>query len=183
MALKSDRWIRWMAEEHKMIDPFAPELIREGVISFGLSSYGYDIRLSNHFKLPGDHLTVVDPKNLPPDAYTDLEADICLVPPGATILARSIEYFRIPRNVTGLMTCKSTYARVGVIVPATVLEAGWEGFLTIGVINVSSFPVKVYANEGISQVLFFEGDEPCDVSYADRKGKYQAQDRITPARL
>lgn len=183
MGLKSDRWIRQMAHEHQMIVPFVAELIQDAVISYGLSSYGYDIRVANQFKALGEHLSIIDPKNVLHGAYTDFEADVCIIPPGSAVLARSVEYFRIPRNVAGLMTCKSTYARAGVLIPTTVLEPGWEGIITIAIVNTTPLPAKVYANEGVAQVLFFEGDEPCDVSYADRSGKYQAQDEIIPPRV
>jgi len=180
MSIKSDRWIKKMCLEHKMIDPFVDWQIREGVISYGLSSYGYDIRVADEFKIFTDiNATVVDPKNLDPKSFVDFKGDVCIIPPNSFALARSVEYIRMPRNTTALLTCKSTYIRCGILIPTTVLEAGWEGIITLEVANTTPLPAKVYTGEGICQILFFEGDEECLVSYADRKGKYQGQSGLT----
>jgi len=166
-----------------MIKPYTEALKREGVISYGPSSYGYDIRISNEFKIfTNVNTTVVDPKNFDEAAFVEFKGDVCIIPPNSFALARSVEYIRMPRNITGLMTNKSTYARCGVVSPITVLEAGWEGHITIEISNTTPLPAMVYANEGFAQVLFFEGDE-CETSYADRKGKYQNQTGITLPKL
>jgi dCTP deaminase len=184
MGLKPDNWIRMMALEHGMIEPFVDRQVREGVISYGLSSYGYDVRAADRFKvLAGGHAQAVDPKQLEPQAYVDFQGDVCVVPPNSFALAESVERVRIPRDVTGLVLCKSTYVRAGVLTPTTVLEAGWEGTITLAVVNTTPLPVRVYAHEGIAQVLFFTGDGPCDVSYADRRGKYQNQSGVVPPRV
>jgi dCTP deaminase len=179
MGVKSDRWIIEMATGHRMIEPFEPEQVRRG-ISFGVSAYGYDFSLSNEFKVPNDSgADEIDPKNNPPENYTDHIADSILIPPGSFILARSREYFRIPRDVITICTGKSTYARCGVIVNVTPFEPEWEGFATISLSNTGQKPVRVYAHEGIAQLLFLEASEVCQVSYGDKKGKYQAQKKIT----
>ncbi|HOA22722.1 MAG TPA: dCTP deaminase [Aggregatilineales bacterium] len=184
MGLKSDTWIEKMATECGMIEPFVSGQVREGVISYGVSSYGYDIRVSDEFKVfTNVHSTVVDPKNFDPNAYVDVKGDVCTIPPNSFVLARSVEYIRMPRNVTGIVLCKSTYIRAGVLIPTTVLEAGWEGIITLEISNVTPLPARIYANEGIAQVLFFEGDEECAVSYADRRGKYQGQQGLVLPRI
>jgi dCTP deaminase len=184
MGLKADNWIKRMASEHGMIEPFVDGQVRDGVISYGISSYGYDIRVASSFKIfTNVYSRIVDPKQFDPQAYVDFEGDICVIPPNSFVLAESVEMIRMPRNVTGLVLCKSTYIRAGVLIPTTVLEAGWEGTITLEIGNVTPLPAKVYANEGIAQVLFFEGDELCDVSYADRKGKYQNQSGVVLPRI
>ena len=176
MGLKPDYWIRKMALEYGMIEPFVDRQVCNGVISYGLSSYGYDIRVADEFKIfTNVHSTIVDPKQFDPKSMVDFKGEVCIIPPNSFVLARSVERMRIPRNVTGLVLCKSTYIRAGVLIPTTVLEAGWEGEITLEIGNVTPLPAKVYAYEGIAQVLFFEGDGACEVSYADRKGKYQRQ--------
>jgi dCTP deaminase len=184
MGLKADNWIKKMAQEYGMIEPFVADQVRQGVISYGVSSYGYDIRVSNQFKIfTNVHSSIVDPKNFDPQAYVDFEGEVCVIPPNSFVLAHSVEMIRMPRNVTGVVLCKSTYIRAGVLIPTTVLEAGWEGIITLEISNVTPLPAKIYANEGIAQVLFFEGDEPCDVSYGDRKGKYQHQKGVVLPRV
>lgn len=174
-----------MALEQRMIEPFTDRQVREGTISYGLSSFGYDIRVADEFRIftaSTGELTVVDPKALDERALVPYQGDICIIPPNSFALARTVEYFRMPRNVLGVVLGKSTYARVGVITNFTPLEPSWNGHITIEISNTTPLPAKIYANEGIAQVLFFEGDEP-EVSYADRKGKYQAQTGITLPRL
>ncbi len=184
MGLKADRWIRKMAQEHRMIEPFVEGQVREGVISYGLSSYGYDMRVANEFRIfTNVYNTVVDPKNFSASSMVEFEGDVCIIPPNSFVLARSIEYFRVPRSVLCVCLGKSTYARSGLVVNVTPFEPEWEGHVTIEISNTTPLPAKVYANEGISQVLFFEGDEVCEVSYADRKGKYQGQLGVTPPKL
>ena len=169
-----------MALEHQMIEPFVDEQMRGGVISYGVSSYGYDIRVADDFKVfTNVYNTVVDPKNFDPKSFVDIKADVCVIPPNSFALARTIEYFRIPRNVLTVCLGKSTYARCGIIVNVTPFEPEWEGHVTIEISNTTPLPAKIYANEGIAQVLFFESDEPCTVSYRDKKGKYQAQRGVT----
>ena len=184
MTVKSDRWIRRMALEKGLIEPFVDRQVREGVVSYGLSSYGYDFRVADEFKVfcgaPGMRM---DPKNPVPGAFTDVRAALVDIPPNAFVLARSVEYFRIPAQVLTLCTGKSSYARCGVVVNVTPFEPGWEGHATLCIANVGPWPVRLYAGEGIAQVLFFESDEPCEVTYADKQGKYQAQQAITPARM
>lgn len=180
MSLRPDTWIKKMALKHDMIKPFQPQQIKKNNISYGLSSYGYDIRIADEFKIfRGSGKDVIDPKNIGPDLFEDFKGDTCIIPPNSFVLARSLEYFKMPRNVLALCTGKSTYARIGVIVNVTPLEPGWEGYLTIEISNTSSCPVRLYANEGIAQVVFFESTEACQVSYADRKGRYQSQKAIT----
>ena len=184
MAVKSDRWISNMALKHGMIEPFADRQMRDGVISFGVSSYGYDMRVADEFRVfTNVYGTVVDPKNFDPNAFVTVHAPICTIPPNSFALGRSVEYFRIPRNVITICLGKSTYARCGIIVNVTPFEPEWEGYVTLEISNTTPLPARIYANEGIAQVLFFESDEACEVSYADKKGKYQAQAGITPAKL
>ena len=179
MPVKSDRWIIQMAQEQKIIEPFAQEQVKAG-ISFGVSCYGYDFRLSNEFKLlETESLTEIDPKQAVDEHFRDVTADSVLIPANSFLLARSLEYFRIPRNVITVCTGKSTYARSGVIVNVTPFEPEWEGFATLSLANTAPVPVRVYANEGIAQLLFIEGAEDCLRSYKDKKGKYQAQQKIT----
>ncbi len=185
MSIKPDHWIRKMALEHGMIEPFVDGQVREGVISYGLSSYGYDIRIADEFRIftPGlGDLTVVDPKNFDARSMVDYHGDVCVIPPNSFILARTIEYFRIPRNVITICLGKSSYARCGLVVNITPFEPEWQGYVTLEISNTTPLPAKVYANEGIAQVLFFEGDPP-EKSYADKKGKYQGQVGITLPKL
>ena len=180
MSIKSDRWIKRMATEYRMIDPFVEEQVREGVVSYGVSSYGYDIRVADEFKVfTNINTTVIDPKKFDPRSFVDLKSDICIVPPNSFALARTVEYFRIPRNVLTVCLGKSTYARCGIIVNVTPFEPEWEGTATLEISNTTPLPARIYANEGIAQVLFFESDEDCERSYADKKGKYQAQQQVT----
>lgn len=184
MSIKSDIWIEKMAREHGMIEPFVSGQKREGMISFGTSSYGYDIRVSDEFKIfTNVNSTVVDPKHFDDASFVEFTGDVCTIPPNSFALARSVEYIRMPRNVTGVVLGKSTYARCGIVTNFTPLEAGWEGHITIEISNTTPLPARIYANEGIAQVLFFESDEACRVSYADRKGKYQGQKGITLPKL
>jgi dCTP deaminase len=184
MGLKSDRWIREKSLQEKMIDPFCEEQIGKDVISYGLSSYGYDIRVGREFKIfTNVNSTVVDPKNFDEANVIDLESDIAIIPPNSFALARTVEYFKMPNDVLAICLGKSTYARCGIIVNVTPFEPGFEGHITIEISNTTPLPAKIYANEGIAQVLFFEGDEPCEVTYADKKGKYQAQRGITLPRI
>ncbi len=182
--LKNDSWIKKMALQQKMIEPFEEGRIREGVISFGLSSYGYDFRLSDEFKVPDkDRLSLIDPKNLALEDFNDCKGSFCIIAPNSFVLARSLEYFRIPRKVMGICVGKSTYARCGIITNITPLEPEWEGHITIAVANLNPFPAKIYAKEGIAQVIFFESDTAPELSYADKKGKYQKQKGITPPKV
>jgi dCTP deaminase len=184
MAIKSDKWITRMALEHRMIEPFVGRQARAGVISYGVSSYGYDIRVADEFKVfTNVYNTIVDPKNFDPKSFVDIKGDHCIVPPNSFALARTIEYFRIPRDVLTICLGKSTYARCGIIVNVTPFEPEWEGHVTIEISNTTPLPAKIYSNEGIAQVLFFQGDEPPEVSYKDKKGKYQAQTGVTLPRI
>ena len=184
MGLKPDHWIRKMAVEQRMIEPFVDKQVRQGVISYGVSSYGYDIRVADEFKVfTNINSTVVDPKNFDARSFVDVKADVCIIPPNSFALAKTVEYFRIPRNVLTVCVGKSTYARCGLIVNVTPFEPEWEGYVTLEISNTTPLPAKVYANEGISQVLFFESDEECEVSYADKAGKYQKQQGLTLPRL
>jgi dCTP deaminase len=184
MSIKADKWIRRMALEHRMIEPFSDKQVRDGVVSYGLSSYGYDVRIADDFKIfTNINSTMVDPKNFDPRSFVDFKGDVCIIPPNSFALARTVEYFRIPRNVLCVCTGKSTYARCGIIVNVTPFEPEWEGIVTLEVSNTTPLPAKIYANEGIAQVLFFESDEVCETSYADKKGKYQAQKALTLPRL
>jgi dCTP deaminase len=173
-----------MALEHGMIEPFEDRQVRKGVISYGLSSYGYDIRVADEFKVfTNINNTVVDPKNFDDRSFVDMKTDVCIIPPNSFALARTVEYFRIPRDVLTVCVGKSTYARCGLIVNVTPFEPEWEGYVTLEISNTTPLPAKVYANEGISQVLFFQSDEVCETSYADKKGKYQKQQGLTLPRL
>ena len=184
MGLKPDHWIRKMALEHRMIEPFADSQVRDGVISFGVSSYGYDIRVADEFKIfTNVYSATVDPKHFDPRSMVDYKGEVCVIPPNSFALARTIEYFRIPRGVLTICLGKSTYARCGIIVNVTPFEPEWEGFVTLEISNTTQLPAKIYANEGIAQVLFFEADEVCTVSYADKKGKYQRQQNIVLPKL
>ena len=183
MSIKSDRWIKEMARGG-MIEPFVERQVREGVVSFGLSSYGYDIRVADEFKIfTNINNTVIDPKAFDPRSFVDVQADVCIIPPNSFALARTIEYFRIPRDVLTLCLGKSTYARCGIIVNVTPFEPEWEGTATLEISNTTPLAAKIYANEGIAQVLFFQSDERCETSYADKKGKYQAQRAVTLPRI
>lgn len=169
-----------MATEHAMIDPFVDKQVREGVVSYGVSSYGYDIRVADEFKVfTNINTTVIDPKAFDPRSFVDITAPVCIVPPNSFALARTIEYFRIPRDVLTVCLGKSTYARCGIIVNVTPFEPEWEGTATLEISNTTPLPAKIYANEGIAQVLFFQSDEPCGTSYGEKKGKYQAQQMVT----
>jgi dCTP deaminase len=180
VSIKPDKWIKRMALEHQMIDPFVDEQVRQGVISFGVSSYGYDVRVGDEFKVfTNVYNTVVDPKNFDPKSFVDIKADVCIIPPNSFALASTIEYFRIPRDILTVCLGKSTYARCGIIVNVTPFEPEWEGHVTIEISNTTPLPAKIYANEGIAQVLFFQSDEVCERSYKDKKGKYQAQRGVT----
>ncbi len=177
--LKSDQWISRMALDKGMIKPFEDRQVRTGTISFGLSSYGYDIRIADEFKIfTNINNTIVDPKAFDPRSFVDFKGSVCIIPPNSFALGRSVEYFKIPRNVLTITVGKSTYARCGIITNVTPFEPEWEGFVTLEISNTTPLPAKIYANEGIAQVLFFESDEPCAVSYADRQGKYQGQQGI-----
>jgi len=186
MSIKSDRWIRRMSREHGMIEPFVEDQVRQGGISYGVSSYGYDMRVAPEFKIFTNALSVVvDPKAFDDRSFVEVTNDVCMVPPNSFALARSVEYFRIPRNVLTICVGKSTYARCGIITNVTPFEPEWEGHVTLEISNTTPLPAKVYANEGICQVLFFEADDDdvCETSYADKKGKYQAQTGVTLPKL
>jgi dCTP deaminase len=173
-----------MARERRMIEPFVERQVSGGVISYGLSSYGYDIRIGDEFKVfTNIRNTVVDPKGFSPDSFVDFKGPVCVIPPNSFALAKTLEYFRIPRNVLTVCVGKSTYARCGLIVNVTPFEPEWEGFVTLEISNTTPLPAKVYAHEGIAQVLFFQSDEPCEVSYADKAGKYQKQQGLTLPKL
>jgi dCTP deaminase len=184
MSIKSDKWIRHMANTRQMIEPFIADQVKyqnqQRVISYGTSSYGYDIRCANEFKIfTNINSAVVDPKNFSEQSFVDVTADVCIIPPNSFALARTVEYFRIPRNVLTICLGKSTYARCGIIVNVTPLEPEWEGHVTLEFSNTTPLPAKIYANEGVAQVLFLESDEVCEISYADRAGKYQGQKGVT----
>ncbi|HBY08783.1 MAG TPA: dCTP deaminase [Chloroflexi bacterium] len=184
MGLKPDHWIRKMATEQRMIEPFEPGQVRNGQISYGVSSYGYDIRVANEYMIfTNVYSAVVDPKNFDPRSMVEYTGEVCVIPPNSFALARTVEYFRIPKNVLTVCLGKSTYARCGIIVNVTPFEPEWEGFVTLEISNTTPLPAKIYSNEGIAQVLFFEGDEPCEVTYADKKGKYQKQQSIVLPKL
>jgi dCTP deaminase len=179
MSIKNDRWIRKMAQEQEMIKPFAENQVRDGVISYGISSYGYDLRVADEFKIfTNVNSTIVDPKGFDARSFVEFRGPVCIVPPNSFALARSVEYFKIPRNVLTVCVGKSTYARCGIIVNVTPLEPEWEGFVTLEISNTTPLPARVYSNEGLCQILFFESDELCEISYKDKKGKYQAQQGI-----
>ena len=184
MSIKSDKWIRRMAAEHGMIEPFEPGQVREvggqKIVSYGTSSYGYDVRCSSEFKVfTNVYSTVVDPKNFDEKSFVDLRGDVCIIPPNSFALARTIERFNIPRNVLVVTLGKSSYARCGIVVNVTPLEPEWEGYVTLEFSNTTPLPAKIYANEGVAQMLFFESDEVCETSYKDRGGKYQGQQGVT----
>ena len=180
MTIKSDRWIKRMALQQGMIDPFEERQVRQGVVSYGLSSYGYDIRVADEFKVfTNINSTLIDPKDFDPRSFVDVKAPVCIVPPNSFALARTIEYFRIPRDVLTVCLGKSTYARCGIIVNVTPFEPEWEGTATLEISNTTPLPAKIYANEGIAQVLFFQSDEACEVSYGDKQGKYLKQREVT----
>ena len=184
MSVKSDKWIRRMAREHGMIEPFEDRQVRDGVISYGVSSYGYDMRVAEEFRIfTNVNSTIVDPKHFDPNSFVEFKGNVCIVPPNSFALARSVEYFRIPRNVLTLCVGKSTYARCGIIVNVTPFEPEWEGFVTLEISNTTPLPARIYANEGLCQILFFQSDEVCEISYADRKGKYQNQQGIVLPKL
>lgn len=180
MAIKADRWIRKMALEQDMIRPFVENQVRENVISYGLSSYGYDVRIADEFKIFTNlNSTIVDPKNFDSKSLVDFKGDVCIIPPNSFALGRTVERFKIPKNIMTICVGKSTYARCGIITNVTPLEPGWEGYVTLEISNTTPLPAKIFSGEGIAQILFFEGDEPCATSYADKSGKYQGQDGIT----
>ena len=184
MSIKSDHWIRRMAEQQNMIEPFEPDLVRANeqgkIVSYGTSSYGYDVRCANEFKIfTNINSTIVDPKDFDPNSFVDFSGEICIIPPNSFALARTVEFFRIPRNVLTVCLGKSTYARCGIIVNVTPLEPEWEGHVTLEFSNTTPLPAKIYASEGVAQMLFFESDEPCEVSYRDRGGKYMGQRGVT----
>ncbi len=184
MAIKSDRWIRKMAQEHEMITPFNEKQMHEGVISYGLSSFGYDLRVADEFKIfTNVNATVIDPKKFDERSFVTMQTDCAIIPPNSFSLARSVEYFKIPRDVLTICVGKSTYARCGIIVNVTPFEPEWEGFVTLEISNTTPLPARIYANEGLCQILFFQGDEACEISYADRKGKYQHQKGIVLPKL
>ena len=184
MSLKSDRWIRQQAQQHDMINPFSEKQVREGVISYGLSSYGYDLRVADEFKIFTNVMgAVVDPKHFDEKSFVTIRSECAMIPPNSFALARSVEYFKIPRDVLTICVGKSTYARCGIIVNVTPFEPEWEGFVTLEISNTTPLPAKIYANEGLCQILFFQSDEQCETSYADRKGKYQAQKGIVLPKL
>lgn len=188
MTIKSDKWIRKMAESTNMISPFEDRQISinnkgEKVISYGTSSYGYDIRCANEFKIfTNINTAIVDPKNFDGKSFVNFHGDVCIIPPNSFALARTIEYFRIPRNILTICLGKSTYARCGIIVNVTPFEPEWEGYVTLEFSNTTPLPAKIYANEGVAQVLFFESDQECEISYRDRSGKYQGQKGVTLAK-
>ena len=184
MAIKSDRWIRKMAQEYGMITPFSDRQVREGVISYGVSSYGYDLRVADEFKIfTNVNSAIVDPKNFDQRSFIDVKASSVLIPPNSFALARAVEYFKIPRDVLTICVGKSTYARCGIIVNVTPFEPEWEGFVTLEISNSTPLPAKIYSNEGLCQILFFQGDEPCETSYKDKAGKYQMQAGIVLPKL
>ena len=185
MSIKNDRWIQHMAEQHGMIEPFEPVLISrnaggERLISYGTSSYGYDVRCADEFKIfTNINSAIVDPKHFDPQSFVDVQSDVCIIPPNSFVLARTVEYFRIPRDILTICLGKSTYARCGIIVNVTPLEPEWEGHVTLEFSNTTPLPAKIYAHEGVAQMLFLQADEPCAVSYRDRGGKYQGQTGVT----
>jgi len=184
VSIKSDRWIRRMSETHGMIEPFEPGQVRVAdghkIVSYGTSSYGYDVRCAAEFKIfTNINSTIVDPKNFDTDSFVDFDGPVCIIPPNSFALARTVEYFRIPRSVLTVCLGKSTYARCGIIVNVTPLEPEWEGHVTLEFSNTTTLPAKIYANEGVAQMRFFESDEVCETSYKDRGGKYQGQKGVT----
>jgi len=189
MSIKSDKWIRKMANEQRMIEPFVDGQVKQredgtGIVSYGLSSYGYDVRCSDEFKIfTNINSAIVDPKDFCPSSFVDIKSDVCIIPPNSFALARTMEYMRIPRSVLTICLGKSTYARCGIIVNVTPLEPEWEGHVTLEFSNTTPLPAKVYAGEGVAQFLFFESDEECETSYKDKAGKYQGQTGVTVPRL
>ena len=184
MAIKSDKWIEKMSQSHDMITPYEEKQVRNGKISYGVSSYGYDIRVADEYKIfTNVNSSIIDPKRFDSKSFVDYRGDVCIVPPNSFALARSIEYFKIPRNVLTICVGKSTYARCGIIVNVTPFEPEWEGYVTLEISNTTPLPAKIYSNEGLCQVLFFESDEECAVSYKDKSGKYQGQAGITLPRM
>ena len=184
MGLQPDHWIRKMALSQRMIEPFEDGQVRDGVISYGVSSYGYDIRVADEFKIFTNVFSaIVDPKDFNPQSMVDYKGEVCVIPPNSFALAKTVEYFRIPRNVLTVCVGKSTYARCGIIVNVTPFEPEWEGYVTLEISNTTPLPAKIYANEGIAQVLFFVADDECTTSYADKKGKYQKQEDIVLPKL
>jgi dCTP deaminase len=184
MSVKNDRWIRKMVREKDMIKPFEESQVRDGVISYGVSSYGYDLRVADEFKIfTNVNSSVVDPKNFDERSFVEFRGPVCIVPPNSFALARSVEYFKIPRSVLTICVGKSTYARCGIIVNVTPLEPEWEGFVTLEISNTTPLPARVYSNEGLCQIVFFESDEECEISYKDKKGKYQSQKGIVLPRI
>ena len=184
MSVMSDRWIRQMAQQHGMIEPFVEAQKRQGVISYGLSSYGYDARVADEFKIfTNIDSAVIDPKDFAPSSFVDRKTDTCIIPPNSFALGHTVEYFRIPRDVLVICLGKSTYARCGIIVNVTPFEPEWEGFVTLEISNTTPLPAKIYANEGLCQIIFLQSDEVCETSYKDRKGKYQAQQGIVLPKL
>jgi dCTP deaminase len=184
MTIQPDSWIRRMAKNHGMIEPFVEQQVSAHVISYGVSSYGYDIRVADEYKIFTDVFSaIVDPKHFDPKSMVDFKGDVCIIPPNSFVLARTIEYFRIPRNVLTVCVGKSTYARCGLIVNVTPFEPEWEGYVTLEISNTTPLPAKVYSNEGIAQVLFFVADQECETSYKDRKGKYDKQTGVVPAKV
>jgi len=184
MSIKSDKWIRHMVAKHRMIDPFVEnqvsKMANDKIISYGMSSYGYDVRCANEFKVfTNINSAIIDPKNFAKESFVDLKTNVCIIPPNSFVLARTIEYFRIPRNVLTICLGKSTYARCGIIVNVTPLEPEWEGYVTLEFSNTTNLPAKIYANEGVAQMIFLESDEACEISYKDRGGKYQGQTGVT----
>jgi len=184
MAIKSDKWIEKMSKAHDMITPYEDKQVHDGKISYGVSSYGYDIRVSNEYKIfTNVNSSIIDPKQFDAKSFVDYKGDVCIVPPNSFALARSVEYFKIPRNVLTICVGKSTYARCGIIVNVTPFEPEWEGYVTLEISNTTPLPAKIYSNEGLCQVLFFESDEECAISYKDKAGKYQGQAGITLPRM
>jgi len=182
--IKNDKWIKKMVLDHAMIEPFEEKQVRKGVISYGVGSYGYDVRIADEFKIASDErASIIDPKNFNPDVFIDSKGEFCIIPPNSFILGRSMEYFRIPPKVMVLCFGKSTYARCGIVANITPLEPEWEGYITMAILNTSPLPAKIYSNEGIAQLVFFEADELPSVTYKDKKGKYQAQKKVTVAKI
>ncbi|MFC1513405.1 dCTP deaminase [candidate division KSB1 bacterium] len=178
--IKNDEWIIKMAEEHNMLNPFESGQVRKGVVSYGVSSYGYDVRIWNEFKVLSSRTQgIIDPKSLDTDNFETVTGDFCVIPPNSYILGRTVEYFKMPRKIMGICTGKSTYARCGIITNITPLEPEWEGYITIAIVNASPLPAKIYANEGIAQVIFIESDSISKISYKDKGGKYQGQKELT----
>lgn len=184
MGVKPDHWITQMAREQKMIEPFEESQITQGKISYGISSYGYDFRVGRHYKVfQGNSTSTLDPKHIQSDLFEDFQGDYCAIPPGSFVLGQSVEYFRIPRNILTICYGKSSYARCGILVNVTPFEPEWEGYVTISIANLGSVAAKIYSGEGIAQLIFLEASDLCEVSYKDRKGKYQAQKGIVLSKV